>query len=64
MDRSSWTNDPHSLINASDMFILPNKETYFDLIMLEVLSMGKIVLATNTEEINILRDLISENILL
>lgn len=43
-----WTNDPHSLINASDMFILPNKETYFDLIMLEVLSMGKIVLATNT----------------
>lgn len=43
-----WTNDPHSLIAASDMFILPNKETYFDLIMLEVLSLGKIVLASNT----------------
>lgn len=43
-----WTNDPHSLINASDMFLLPNKETYFDLILLEVLSLGKLILATNT----------------
>lgn len=43
-----WTNDPDSIIAASDMFILPNKETYFDLIMLEVLSLGKIVLASNT----------------
>ena len=43
-----WTNKPHDLINASDLFILPNKETYFDLIMLEVLSSGKTILATNT----------------
>lgn len=43
-----WTNKPHDLINASDLFILPNKETYFDLILLEVLSIGKTVLATNT----------------
>ncbi len=43
-----WTNRPHDLINASDLFILPNKETYFDLILLEVLSIGKTVLATNT----------------
>ncbi len=35
-----WTNDPHSLIAASDVFILPNKETYFDLILLEVISLG------------------------
>lgn len=43
-----WTNDPHSIIAASDTFILPNKETYFDLVMLEVLSLGIPVLATRT----------------
>lgn len=43
-----WTNDPHSVISASDMFLLPNKETYFDLVMLEVLSLGQIILTTFT----------------
>lgn len=43
-----WTSDPHSYIAASDLFVLPNRETYFDLVMLEVLSLGKIVLASRT----------------
>jgi len=43
-----WTTDPHSLIAASDIFILPNRETYFDLIMLEVLSLGTPILASDT----------------
>lgn len=43
-----WTTDAHSYINASDIFILPNKETYFDIILLEVLSLGKIVVASRT----------------
>lgn len=43
-----WTNDPHSLIAASDVFVLPNRETYFDLVMLEVLSLGSIIIANNT----------------
>lgn len=43
-----WTNDPHSLIAASDVFVLPNRETYFDLVMLEILSLGKIVVANKT----------------
>lgn len=43
-----WTNDPHSFIAASDLFILPNKHTYFDLVLLEVLSLGKSVLMTYT----------------
>ena len=43
-----WTNDPHSLINAADLFVLPNRETYFDLILLEVMSLGIPVLMTNT----------------
>lgn len=43
-----WTSDPHSLIAASDLFVLPNRETYFDLILLEVLSLGKMVLVSKT----------------
>lgn len=43
-----WTKDPGSVIQASDVFILPNKETYFDLVMLEVLSLGQIVVASYT----------------
>lgn len=43
-----WTNDPYSVIKASDVFVLPNKETYFDLVLLEVLSLGTAVLASRT----------------
>lgn len=43
-----WTKDPGSVIQAADLFVLPNKETYFDLVMLEVLSMGQIVVASYT----------------
>ena len=45
---AGWTDDPHSLIAASDVFVLPNKETYFDLVLLEVLSLGTPVVATRT----------------
>lgn len=43
-----WTNDPGSIANCSDLFILPNKRTYFDLILLEMLSIGKTCLVSNT----------------
>ena len=43
-----WTNDAHSYISASDVFVLPNLETYFDIVMLEVLALGKIVVASRT----------------
>lgn len=45
---AGWTNDPHSLISASDVFVLPNRETYFDLVFLEVLSLGVPIVATRT----------------
>lgn len=45
---AGWTKDPHSIIAASDLFLLPNKETYFDLIMLEALSLGTPILASET----------------
>lgn len=43
-----WTRDAHSYINASDVFVLPNRDTYFDLVFLEVLSLGKIIVASKT----------------
>lgn len=43
-----WTTDPGSVINASDLFILPNRVTYFDLVLLEAMSLKKAVLASNT----------------
>lgn len=45
---AGWTDDPHSIISAADVFVLPNRETYFDLVLLEVLSLGQVVLATRT----------------
>lgn len=43
-----FTKDPYSIISAGDIFILPNNETYFDLVFIEVLSLGKIVVASRT----------------
>lgn len=43
-----WTDDARSYIAASDVFVLPNRETYFDLVMIEVLSLGTIVVASRT----------------
>lgn len=52
LDHPSWleigfTKDPYSYIAASDILIVPNRETYFDLVILEGLSLGKIILASN-----------------
>lgn len=43
-----FTKDPYSIIAAGDIFVLPNKETYFDLVFIEVLSLGKLVVASRT----------------
>ncbi len=43
-----WTDDPYSLVNCSNVFILPNRETYFDIVLLEVLSLGKPCIISNT----------------
>lgn len=42
-----WTDDPGSIIHASDLFVLPNRSTYFDLVLIEVLSLGRPVLASD-----------------
>lgn len=43
-----WTDDAASYVQASDLFILPNRETYFDLALLETLSIGKTALLSRT----------------
>ncbi len=43
-----WTDRPHDLAKCSNLFILPNKETYFDLILLEILSLGKTIILSDT----------------
>lgn len=40
--------NPADVLVATDLFILPNRQTYFDLILLEVLSTGTPVVASNT----------------
>lgn len=40
--------DPAEMLPAVDVFVLPNRETYYDLVLLEVMSMGIPVIATST----------------
>lgn len=40
--------EPSEILKISNLFVLPNKRTFFDLILLEVLSSGIPVLASNT----------------
>ena len=44
---AGWVN-PSDLLQALDVFVLPNRQTYYDLVLLEVLSMGVPVVATAT----------------
>lgn len=43
-----WTDKPGDVVNASDVFIAPNRKAYFDLVILEAMSLGKVILATKT----------------
>lgn len=43
-----WTTDPYSYVGASDIYVLPNRETYFDIAMLQTLSIGKCSVISNT----------------
>lgn len=44
---AGWVN-PADLFMALDVFVLPNRMTYFDLVLLEAMSMGIPVIASNT----------------
>lgn len=44
---AGWVN-PADLFQAIDVFVLPNRMTYFDLVLLEVMSMGVPIIASAT----------------
>lgn len=43
-----WTNEGKKIIGNSHLYILPNRETYFDLVFLEALSMNSSILCSYT----------------
>lgn len=43
-----WTDDPASLVMASDLQIVPNRDTYFDLGVIQSLSLDKPLITTKT----------------
>ncbi len=52
-DNAKWIelgyiNNAPDLMNASDVVVIPNRNTYFDLVIIEALSIGKIVITSNT----------------
>lgn len=45
---AGWTKTPQDVIAAADVVVIPNRLTYFDLSFLEILSAGKVILASKT----------------
>lgn len=43
-----WTDDPGSILNACDYLVAPNRDTYFDLGIIQALSLNKPVITTPT----------------
>lgn len=43
-----WKNNISDYISISDIFVLPNRRTYFDLVLLEVMSCKKVAVVSNT----------------
>lgn len=43
-----WTDVPHSFMSQSNLFVLPNRETYFDLVLLEGLALNCDMLISNS----------------
>lgn len=44
---AGWVN-PSDLLSAVDVFVLPNRKTFYDLVLLEVMSLGIPIIASNT----------------
>jgi len=43
-----WQENPHNIINAGDVLMLPNRYTYFDLIVIETMAIGKPLIVSAT----------------
>ncbi len=45
---TGWLRNPQDLLNAADVFVLLNETTFFDLVLLEAISLGVPIVASNT----------------
>lgn len=43
-----WVENPGEVLRATDVFVLPNRMTYFDIVLIEALAMGTVVVASAT----------------
>lgn len=43
-----WREDMPDILSMGDILVLPNRNTYFDLVALEAMEKGKVILASNT----------------
>lgn len=43
-----WFTRPQDVMRAADIFVLPNRRTYFDLVVLEAMSLGATIVASET----------------
>jgi len=43
-----WTDEPGSLLNIADVVLIPNRSTYFDIGVIQALSLGKQIITTLT----------------
>ena len=55
-----WTEEGKKIIKNSQLYILPNRETYFDLVFLEALSLILLFYVVIQEEISILKNIIPQ----
>jgi glycosyltransferase involved in cell wall biosynthesis len=46
--QTGWTSHPQDILNASDLVVVPNRQTFFDLNVLQALALGKPVLLSET----------------
>lgn len=57
-----WIN-PSEVLPAADVFLLPNKQTYYDLVLLEVMSLGIPIIASNTGGNKSIKKLVNDIVL-
>lgn len=60
---TGWTDRPEDFINASDLVIVPNRQTYFDLNVLTALSLGKVIALSETGGNNYFKQFGSKDII-
>jgi glycosyltransferase involved in cell wall biosynthesis len=61
--QTGWTLEPQDFLNAANLVVVPNRETYFDLNVLQALALGKPVLLSQAGGNNFFRRFNAKGIL-